>query len=518
MSFDISKKILIILLFLFFASFLIRGAAALNQDLGRHLRLGEIIWQTKSIPKTNLFSYTEPDHRFINTHWLSEVIFYFLHQFFNLSGLIIFTALVILASFILIFFTSYKKNSFLLSLLVPLFAMGILMERIDIRPEIFSFLIFSIYLFILFRYLKKEKEATGEYLWVLPLLQLFWTNFHIYFFLGPLFYIFFFIDRFFQRESLVFIKSFEFKKLLAIGILIGVATFINPNGFSGSFFPLSVIGEYGYSIVENQTPFFLSKFHYRPATLFFFFTGLIALILSFFFNIVDIFKKRKIFNLLAAGFASFFGIYAVRNFPIFAFVAVPLLVDNFSNIQSRFIELMKGVKEKLNDEESFSDKTLEKIGIIFLIIFLAGGVLFNLRKLDLSVPLGARKAVDFVIENNIPGKMFNNYDIGSYLIWRLYPERRVFVDNRPEAYSVDFLQNIYIPMQEDEEAWEKYSKEYDFNFIIFELTDITPWARSFLKRIARDSEWPVIYSDKRTAVFVKRNSINENLIKKYVSD
>lgn len=62
-----------ILLLAFVFSFLFRTDLSFDQDLGRHLKLGEIITQTWNIPKINLFSYTNPDFPFINTHWLFEV-------------------------------------------------------------------------------------------------------------------------------------------------------------------------------------------------------------------------------------------------------------------------------------------------------------------------------------------------------------------------------------------------------------------------------------------------------------
>ncbi|PJE69283.1 hypothetical protein COU96_00565, partial [Candidatus Shapirobacteria bacterium CG10_big_fil_rev_8_21_14_0_10_38_14] len=45
-----------------------------DQDLGRHIKLGEIIWQTKKVPVMNLFSYTHPDFPTLDHHWGSQVI------------------------------------------------------------------------------------------------------------------------------------------------------------------------------------------------------------------------------------------------------------------------------------------------------------------------------------------------------------------------------------------------------------------------------------------------------------
>src|SRR5437016_6950416 len=81
---------------------------AITQDLGRHIKTGEIISQTHSVPKINLFSYTYPKFPFINTHWLSEVIFYLVSTTFGFQGLLVFITLIVLIAFAIVFLTSLK--------------------------------------------------------------------------------------------------------------------------------------------------------------------------------------------------------------------------------------------------------------------------------------------------------------------------------------------------------------------------------------------------------------------------
>ncbi|MFB6355436.1 MAG: hypothetical protein ABEJ65_02850 [bacterium] len=38
-------------------------------------------------------------------------------------------------------------------------------------------------------------------------------------------------------------------------------------------------------------------------------------------------------------------------------------------------------------------------------------------------------------------KTFNTYGIGGYLIWKWWPEKKVFIDSRSRAYDSDFLNN-----------------------------------------------------------------------------
>ena len=110
--------------------------------------------------------------------------------------------------------------------------------------------------------------------------------------------------------------------------------------------------------------------------------------------------------------------------------------------------------------------------------------------------------------------MFNNYSNGSYLIWKL-PEERVFIDSRVEAYPVDFLQKVYVGMQEDPVKWELYSKQYNINFIFYDYFDINDYSIKFLKHISSNEDWPLIYKDAWAAIYVRRTVENNDIIKKY---
>src|SRR5262250_2121111 len=56
--------------------FLAHSINLTDSDLGRHLKNGELVIQSRLVARTNLFSYTFPDQPFVNHHWGSGVIFY----------------------------------------------------------------------------------------------------------------------------------------------------------------------------------------------------------------------------------------------------------------------------------------------------------------------------------------------------------------------------------------------------------------------------------------------------------
>ena len=126
---------------------------------------------------------------------------------------------------------------------------------------------------------------------------------------------------------------------------------------------------------------------------------------------------------------------------------------------------------------------------------------------------GVQGSAEFFLKERISGPILNNYDIGGYLIYALYPKRRVFVDNRPEAYPAAFFRGTYVPLQEKEERWQEEQKRHGFNCIFFYRHDLTPWAQDFLVRRVQDPAWAPVYVDDDAILFLRRGGPNESTIR-----
>lgn len=471
---------LVLLLMLVFASG-IHTLTSVNQDIGRHLALGKIIWETKSVPETNLFSYTAPDFPFINHHWFAEVLLFAADAAVGLKGIIVAKALLLAVAFALAFFAAYRKDIAVPALGAGLLAAAILVERTDARPEVLSFVFFGWYLFVLFRF------PHSRWVWTLPVVQALWANTHIYFFMGPVTYALFFLGNLARGEYRV--SSFWRHPHTLIGMAVIAANALNPAGLEGALYPLRVFDNYGYSVLENQTPFFLRPFGYPQFTSYALFIGVAAVILL----LATRWRQWKEF-VFSAGLATvtiFLGFNMIRNFPLFALAMMPVGMSVFRSMPWRWISVSWAVPAVLA-------ALIYSVGDNQLYVQAGLGKAFGLQ-----VPRGAQDAVDFYRAEGLKGPVFNNFDIGSFLIWKL-PEEKVFIDGRPEAYPADFIQNVYIPMQEDPKLWEKYSKEYGIRTVFWNYQDITPWSQKFLAHITKNPDWPMVYRDNLIVILVKK--------------
>ncbi len=472
--------------FLYIFLLLLHLEKAFTQDLGRHLVLGKIIVSCFCIPDTNLFSYTAPQFPFINHHWIPEVIFFFIYSVLNPNTLLLFKILLITLSFLIVFYIAIKKSNIVIASALSIPFLFIFSERFDLRPEIFSFVFISLYLFCLTQYLGTQEK---KYLIFLPLVQLLWVNSHIYFFIGPLLFTFLFVDQVLKKKVTKYVSI--------VGILILISCLLNPQYLHGALYPFQVFGNYGYAIVENQNIFFLNGFSFNPRILVFEIVVLVFLLLSG----LHLFKKNY-FDFFCLIFAAAAGMMMIRNFSVFFLVGFPacsaLLFILYQNA-------------KTSSQKNF-EVSIISISIFFGII--TGIQALNLSSFGFGYVQGAENAVNFVEKNKLPGRIFNNFDIGSYLIYRLYPKYPVFVDGRPEAYPKEFF-DLYRQMQTDSQLFEQQVIRYDIHTIFFAVTDITPWAQQFLQTIVQDPAWSAIYFDGQIVIFVQNIPENAELIDKY---
>lgn len=478
------------ILFVYFLIWLLKPDQAMTQDLGRHIKLGEIITKCRCVPRANLFSFTQPDHKFINHHWLSEVVFYSLYKTGGiLSILFLKIILVLISFFIILFLASGKAKAFWLLFFSP-FYIQVFSDRFDSRPEIFSFLFLSIFLLFAYQYRKNNSWVIlKKYFFILIFAEVLWVNMHIYFILGPVVILFLLLENILLKR-----KRFD-RNLLYLVIAVALATLFNPNSVWGALLPFTVLQGYGYSIVENQNILFLNTQIFSSKIIVFEIL-FAAVLIGILFN----FAKISFFDFALAFFSSLISFYQIRNFPVFVFFTLPLISYSYSLFEKNFDRILPA---------AFKNSITTTL-LIIVFVYVAITVRNNMP-LSLSYADAGEKAVDFLKTNQIKGPIFNNFDIGSYLIFRLYPDEKVFVDGRPEAYSVDFF-DTYKLMQVDENIFSQQVEKYGINAIFFAHRDITPWGKKFVKDIIDNKQWSPVYLDDKIIILIKNSQDNKEKI------
>lgn len=288
-----------------------------------------------------------------------------------------------------------------------------------------------------------------------------------------------------------------------------VVTCINPAGLTGALYPFNILKEYEFPIIENASVWAIETqdIDFLPAVYFKIAFGLLCV--SWLYVVIKWRSSVSVANFLLTVFFSAIGWRAIRNFPTFAYFALPLAAVNFKDL-------------KINNGNANPLKSRLMVSAICVLVLLALIAInpmyfFSSGRGPRGIGLaeGTSAAADFFLKENLQGPIFNNYDVGSYLIYYLYPRHQVFVDNRPEAYPAAFFRDVYFPLLAEEDKWERISGVHGFNVIFFNHRDLSVWGQEFIVRRVLDATWAPVYFDKNILILLKRYGSNQSTIAKY---
>ena len=478
-------------------------------DLGRHLKNGQLFFENGLIPKTNLYSYAYPDYPFINHHWGSGVLFYGIQWLAGFSGLSIAFIVMSVATLLVFLNIATKYSSFALAAPIAVVVLPVLITRYELRPELFSYLFCGLFLQILWDY--KSGKLGFRWLLLLSILEIFWVNLHIYFFIGVVLiatYLFELLVGLVTHHNRQNIRG-QVKGLAVILLLTILATCLNPSGISGAIYPFIILNEYGAPTVENYSVLGVLRegYVFLPLIYFGIVFGLVCL--SWLYALTRNRSSFSLGNFLVSVFFFAMAWSAIRNFALSAYFALPIVAVNLRSL------LDKPGKASASPSILKVSAALAVIAFVLVLLKPAYFVSSNRGRVGIGLEETNDAASDFFVKQNMRGPIFNNFDVGAYIIYHFFPAERVFIDNRPEAYPVSFFQDVYFPAQLDDAKWNSLSNKYGFNVIFFNHHDHSVWGGQFIVRRVLDPMWATVYLDKDIIILARRDGPNQSIVARY---
>ncbi len=498
-----------VLLLLIYGFYLAHQVDLTVGDLGRHLKNGQLFFENGLIPKTNLYSYAYPDYPFINHHWGSGVVFYGIQRLAGFTGLSIAFIIMSVATLLVFLHLATKYSSFALAAPIAVIVLPVLITRYEVRPELFSYLFCGLFLQMLWGY--RSGKVGLRRLFLLPILEIFWVNLHIYFFMGVMLigvYLFELLVVLLTRKKEP--NTLDQAKGLAIILLLTIlATCLNPSGISGAVYPFIILNEYGAPTVENYSVLAVLRegYIFLPLIYFGIVFGLVCL--SWLYVLTRNRSSFSLGNFLLSVFFFAMAWSAIRNFALSAYFALPIAAVNLKSL------LDEPGKASSSPSILKVSALLAAIAFVLVILKPAYFVSSNRGRIGIGLEETNDAASDFFVKQNMQGPIFNNFDVGAYIIYHLFPAERVFIDNRPEAYPVSFFQDVYFPAQLDDAKWNSLSNKYNFNVIFFNHHDHSVWGEQFIVRRVLDPMWAPVYLDKDIIILARRDGPNQSMIARY---
>lgn len=503
-----------------------------DSDFWWHLKTGEYISTSGSLPSTDPFSYTSltkdpvnPESKrikfILRQYWLAQLIFYWIYSLFSFQGIILLRA-SILTLLIFLIYRSVRREGMGLYFSIALMIPAVLVFSSNFtgeRPQLFSFLFSFLLIFLLEGFRLQSQRAKDRsqgkrdsrwYLLPLPVITLLWANMHGGFFLGNLIILGYLASELIKHMTKRFgtrLPASSLKALGIVSILAVIVSFINPNGFNVVSILLELEqSRYKETIIEAMSPFTIG-IHYADVALFFLLLGLSGVIL-----IINL-RKLDLTDVILFSGLTFMGLNAVRFIPFFIPYAVLLIARYW----------IKTIERSSLEEKTAAIRNAIGIILAFSLIAL---IIFTSVKYDIIVKSGVRQekypegAAKFLRENRIVGNMFNPYYWGGYLIWNLYPEYKVFIDGRSliEDVYFQYLKVFQASPQlfEGIPGWKAVLKAYKVDFIItFSVDRFTGKLVPLIPALYHDPEWHLVYMDRISLVFLRQGPENQHFIDKF---
>jgi tetratricopeptide (TPR) repeat protein len=502
------KRILLFFFFVFFGFCAFFAARKiLSFDIWWHLKTGEWIWQHKTIPYVDPFSYTFRGAEWIDFEWLFQTVIYPIYQLGGFGGLIVFKIIIVVMIFVILFLTCREvdEGNRWLRLTILFVALLVARGRFMVRPQIISLLFIAFYLYVLTLYRGERLTIRQMTLFLLPI-HILWVNFHGSFLLGIFLVGVYALGRFIpqalvhHRDLKPVFQDKKFQGLLFLCLLLFLVSFLNPHTYRAFLIPLKTAAadEALKGIAEWQpVPIKLLGIFVIERTMWFRAFFLIG-VTSFFIN-----KRNfmRVENVLVFLFFSYMAFKHIRFFGDFAIAITPIVAYNLTTFRWQMGRW----------------RWIWLLPLIVIVGFCVRDVGESINKKELG--FGALKyypeaTVDFLAKHEIKGKIFNYYDFGGYIIWRLYPDIPVFIDGRtPTIYEQNFFW-LYALGERKREVWKQIVERYGVEIVLTHDNRQKGYA-SFTYRLDEDKNWRLVAFDDVSSLYVKAEPKFNRLIEKY---
>lgn len=396
---------------------------------------------------------------FIIQQWLTDVIFYYIHQYLGGWGIVFLTMIL----FIIILFITYKlcllvsENRFNLSIILTVI-IGTLLSMIYVRsrPQMFDYIILLLLLYQLELYIRKKDK---KYLYPLPLLSLLLINLHSSSWLMLFAFILPYLINSYKFTFLCFeSEGYPRKPLFITVFLMIVIAFINPYGIKAMTY---IFTSYGNSYINNIVSEMKSPLINTSSGL------LVYLIIFLVYFCYIISKKDKIkirYFLLLLG-TTFLSLQSIKGFSFFIIGAIFSLGDHFK-------ENFQVYKEKYYYSKQF------KIKYILILLIMTAGLVINIKSenhdfynTNISKTIKYLEKVEKIDKKN--SKIYTSYDNGSFAE---YKGLKVYLDPRAEVFvkknnhKEDIIKEYY-KLQMGQIDITKFLQKYQFDYLIINTND-----------------------------------------------
>jgi len=477
----------------FLSIFAMAVRIVIDPDTFWHLATARYILNTHTIPHTDIFSFTRFGHpwRGGDVGWLIQIPFYWLQTHVGPGGIYLLTAVLVTIAYIFIY-RSLSGGIFLRSFILILSAVTAAVHWSP-RPYLATYVLSAVTLWLFESCTYKKRDHLN---W-LPLIMIIWVNSHTAHITAFLLWGVYTADAGLRwladsrqgelSSGFQLLKNSLLGRYLKIGALMALAVGINPGGYRSFLYPFETmsIKALRQFVVEWQSPNFNDPMVFP-------FLILLLLVIS----TLAISKQRiKTTDfLLLAGF-TYLSLTAQRNIAMFALISPIILTRHLAPITEAAGQRI-GYRGLSSAPPTKFQNWINSLLLVIIILVVGLKILLVFSEETYQEGLRARQpvdAVEVIKKLDPPGKLFNSYNFGGYLLWAL-PEYPVFIDGRTDLFGDEII-GEWGEIISAKPGWENQLEDYGIGVILIE----PHWE---LNLLLPGHGWQVIYQDDLAVVFI----------------
>jgi hypothetical protein len=426
---------------LVFIIYLVVSLLRLDSDFGWHLKSGEY-FVSFGIPAKDIFTYTASNFNWINHEWLSDIFMFVIYSNFGYAVLcVVYSAIWTLSMWLV----GRKAHN-----LIILLAVLATVPFVGVRA--FAWSILGLTLLVVVVGAKNHRFRL-----LIPLIFLIWANMHGSFVIGFIYLLYIAIKQ----------RSWQIVALTGVG---GLLTLINPYG-------VSIYTEILRTVGDSSLRWRISE--WKPLSIPWMTIPYVLLWLCG-FALTGLKKWRKYLGIDVIFFLA--GIASMRTLALFIVLSLGITDEriraiaatvpkNINKPQRRFI-IITGIGITLV--------------VIATVVYSYWGFSFDREKYY------PKNAVAYLQQHPCSGALFNHYDYGGYLIWKL-PSHKVYIDGRMPSWELNGYKYMdeYVALISNHDSRQKQFAKYNIRCV---LTINDKDDKSMIDDLLKQ-KWKVVTSD-----------------------
>lgn len=445
-----------------------------------HLQMGKDLVENGLSPYQDNYSFTYENETITAPPVIFQVALYTLVKLFGeWGGFITIKLLAFLLTLgcMMAWLKQIKAPALIYCLVLPMLVM-LIQLRAQVRPELFSY---SLCIMALMLYRRANQQLTVKAIGPIVVFLLFWINYHSSI-LGYVIFFGLFID--------IGLKLFTEKKGMntwlvwaSWGLLLVTVGILNPSMSHPVYSALTFPDTWKSLIQEYRSSFEA----YRNFPSIYLLTLLTAM------TLVMAFRQRKI------------GYFVFGGIMFYSYLSTARLVTPMGIV---FLGMFAHVMSDTRIQNALKSQTKQQLRLslpVALVIFLITmwedvSFVRNSMFVNRYFPyLFPERLTSYMLDNNKAGRIFNEYSMGGYLIYRLSPDSQVYIDGRTGIlYPVQHYLN-HDMARDNGKVMSKEIKKYNIDFAILNSDAYSAWTMLLADELKLD------FSDVKFALYSRES-------------